>query len=84
MSKLLEDVPNINEELSEFINSPSWNRPTFYDDDDDDRDMSITSPKIDFLPEEFTGGTRYFIVPILPRIDEDDFDEDNFDEDKEK
>ncbi|GJT38453.1 hypothetical protein Tco_0938318, partial [Tanacetum coccineum] len=28
MSKLLEDVRNINEELSEFINSLSWNRPT--------------------------------------------------------
>ncbi|GJU00600.1 hypothetical protein Tco_1110938 [Tanacetum coccineum] len=35
MSKLLQDVRNINEELSEFINSPSWNRPTFYDDDDE-------------------------------------------------
>ncbi|GJQ98038.1 hypothetical protein Tco_0009177 [Tanacetum coccineum] len=35
MSKLLEDVQNINEELSKFINSPSWNRPTFYNDDDE-------------------------------------------------
>ncbi|GJX78008.1 hypothetical protein Tco_0324819 [Tanacetum coccineum] len=35
MSKLLQDVRNINEELSEFINSPSWNRPIFYDDDDE-------------------------------------------------
>ncbi|GJU60411.1 hypothetical protein Tco_1238177 [Tanacetum coccineum] len=35
MSKLLEDVRNINEELSEFISSPSWNRPTFYNDDDE-------------------------------------------------
>ncbi|GKA37386.1 hypothetical protein Tco_0723951 [Tanacetum coccineum] len=35
MSKLLEDVRHINEELSEFINSPSWNRPTFYNDDDE-------------------------------------------------
>ncbi|GJW32996.1 hypothetical protein Tco_0053028 [Tanacetum coccineum] len=35
MSKLLEDVRNINEELSEFINSPSLNRPTFYNDDDE-------------------------------------------------
>ncbi|GKC56507.1 hypothetical protein Tco_1084105, partial [Tanacetum coccineum] len=35
MSKLLEDVRNINEELSEFINSPSWNRPTFYNDDNE-------------------------------------------------
>ncbi|GJU39572.1 hypothetical protein Tco_1192529 [Tanacetum coccineum] len=36
MSKLLEDVRNINEELSEFINSLNWNRPTFYNDDDDE------------------------------------------------
>ncbi|GJS22884.1 hypothetical protein Tco_0451516 [Tanacetum coccineum] len=35
MSKLLENVRNINEELSKFINSPSWNRPTFYNDDDE-------------------------------------------------
>ncbi|GKA54962.1 hypothetical protein Tco_0753911 [Tanacetum coccineum] len=33
MSKLLEDVRNISEELSEYINYPSWNRPTFYDDE---------------------------------------------------
>ncbi|GJR25486.1 hypothetical protein Tco_1101718 [Tanacetum coccineum] len=154
-------VRNINEELSEFINNPSWNHPTFYNDDDgytiiyrkhkeitpdlpieeadnslnmrDDhlntiletekssvenlvpipsvlkgisedicdvpscdndnfdvefglinsllsRDISITSPKIDFLSEEFVGELD-FIDPILPRIDEDNFDEDNFNED---
>ncbi|GKA07965.1 hypothetical protein Tco_0687296 [Tanacetum coccineum] len=33
MSKLLEDVRNISEELSEYINYPSWNRPTLYDDE---------------------------------------------------
>ncbi|GJZ72142.1 hypothetical protein Tco_0635993 [Tanacetum coccineum] len=132
MSKLLEDVRNINEELSEFINSPSWNHPTFYDDDyeytiiyrkhkeitpglpieepdnslsmgDEHlntipekgyvsvrtcpksqvkfKDSSITSPKIDFLPEEFAGELD-FIDPILPGIDEDDCDEDNFDEEE--
>ncbi|GJU24901.1 reverse transcriptase domain-containing protein [Tanacetum coccineum] len=36
--------------------------------------ISITSPKIDFLPEEFTGELD-FIDPILPRTDEDNFDE---------
>ncbi|GJX80200.1 hypothetical protein Tco_0328349 [Tanacetum coccineum] len=123
MSKLLEDVRNINEELSEFINSPSWNRPTFYNDDDElyssvenlvpipsefkgifediydvpsydhfdaecglinsllSRDILITSPKIDFLPEEFVGELD-FIDPILPGIDEDDCDEDDFDEEE--
>nr|GFC30556.1 hypothetical protein [Tanacetum cinerariifolium] len=40
--KLLDDLQNIHEELAEFINSPSWNRPTVYDDDDDDVDYTIT------------------------------------------
>ncbi|GJZ56901.1 hypothetical protein Tco_0612395 [Tanacetum coccineum] len=153
MSKLLEDVRNINKELSEFINCPSWNQPTFYNDDDEytviyrkpkeitpdlpikepdnslsmrdehlntiletektsvgnlvpipsefkgifeeicdvpscdhfdaecglinsllSRYSSITSPKIDILPEEFVGELD-FIDPILPGIDKDDFDE---------
>ncbi|GKG11248.1 hypothetical protein Tco_0342648, partial [Tanacetum coccineum] len=34
--KLLEDVQNISEELAEYINSPSWNRPAIYYDDDND------------------------------------------------
>ncbi|GKA32104.1 hypothetical protein Tco_0718471 [Tanacetum coccineum] len=41
MSKLLEDVRNIREELSKYINFPSWNRLTFYDNDDDDEYTSI-------------------------------------------
>nr|GEX81059.1 hypothetical protein [Tanacetum cinerariifolium] len=39
--KLLEDLQNIHEELAEFINSLSWNRPAVYDDDDDDVDYTI-------------------------------------------
>ncbi|GJZ38531.1 hypothetical protein Tco_0585094 [Tanacetum coccineum] len=38
------------------------------------RDISITSPKIDFLPKEFAGELD-LINPILPGIDENDFDE---------
>ncbi|GKE22277.1 hypothetical protein Tco_1433789 [Tanacetum coccineum] len=38
------------------------------------RDISITSPKIDFLPEEFAGELD-LIDLILPGIDEDNFDE---------
>ncbi|GJV33143.1 hypothetical protein Tco_1393543 [Tanacetum coccineum] len=45
------------------------------------RYSSITSPKIDFLPEEFIGELN-FIDPILPGIDEDDFDEEDFDEEE--
>nr|GEU50152.1 hypothetical protein [Tanacetum cinerariifolium] len=40
--KLLDDLQNIHEELAEFINSPGWNRPAVYDnDDDDDVDYTI-------------------------------------------
>ncbi|GKB38926.1 hypothetical protein Tco_0883868 [Tanacetum coccineum] len=35
LSKLLQDLQSINEELAEYINSSSWNRPAFYDDDDE-------------------------------------------------
>ncbi|GJW62875.1 hypothetical protein Tco_0112210 [Tanacetum coccineum] len=45
------------------------------------RDSLITSPKIDFLPEEFAGELD-FIDLILSGIDEDDCDEDNFDEEE--
>ncbi|GKC80543.1 hypothetical protein Tco_1131317, partial [Tanacetum coccineum] len=38
------------------------------------RDISIASPKIDFLPEEFANELD-LIDPILPGIDKDDFDE---------
>nr|GEU71922.1 hypothetical protein [Tanacetum cinerariifolium] len=33
--KLLEDLQIINEELAEYINSPSWNHPTFFNDDEE-------------------------------------------------
>ncbi|GJV22829.1 hypothetical protein Tco_1375524 [Tanacetum coccineum] len=115
MSKLLEDVRNISEEFSEYINCPSWNRPLFYFDDDDDEytviwrrpkaitpdepseepedpliigekelstipekdksNIPITSPKIDFLSEEFIGE----FAPIHPGMDEDEFDEEEVD-----
>ncbi|GJU37232.1 hypothetical protein Tco_1185586 [Tanacetum coccineum] len=45
------------------------------------RDISITSPKIDFLPEEFAGELD-LIDPILPGIDGNDCDEDDFDEEE--
>ncbi|GJU29660.1 hypothetical protein Tco_1173249 [Tanacetum coccineum] len=121
MSKLLEDVRNISEEFSEYINCPSWNRPLFYFDNDDDEytviwrrpkaitpdepsekpedplimgeeelstipekdksslrtspNISITSPKIDFLSEEFIGE----LAPIPSGTDEEIFDEEEDD-----
>ncbi|GKD81511.1 hypothetical protein Tco_1348350 [Tanacetum coccineum] len=35
LHQLLKDLQIISEELAEYINSPSWNCPTFYDDDDE-------------------------------------------------
>nr|GFB13270.1 hypothetical protein [Tanacetum cinerariifolium] len=48
--KLCDDLQNIHEELAEFINSPSWNRPSIYDDDDDDVDYTIAITPV--LPTE--------------------------------
>nr|GEV18349.1 putative reverse transcriptase domain-containing protein [Tanacetum cinerariifolium] len=39
--KLFNDVQNIHEELAEYINTPSWNRPIVDYDDDDDEDYTI-------------------------------------------
>ncbi|GJY88349.1 hypothetical protein Tco_0502977 [Tanacetum coccineum] len=39
--KLHDDVQNIHEELAEYINTPNWNRPILYFDDDDDEDYTI-------------------------------------------
>ncbi|GJR60388.1 hypothetical protein Tco_1502550 [Tanacetum coccineum] len=35
LHKLLNDLQIIREELANYINSPSWNCPAFYDDDDE-------------------------------------------------
>nr|GEU78420.1 pre-mRNA splicing Prp18-interacting factor [Tanacetum cinerariifolium] len=53
--KLLNDVQHIYEELAEYINTLGWNRPAFYDDDDDvDYTITITpvlstEEPVDFL-----------------------------------
>nr|GEU88015.1 hypothetical protein [Tanacetum cinerariifolium] len=52
MSKLLEDVRNINEELSDYTNSLIWNSPIFYDNDEHSREYLEKSSKA--------------IAPVLP------------------
>nr|GEX98959.1 hypothetical protein [Tanacetum cinerariifolium] len=45
--KLFNDVQNIHEELAEYINTLSWNRPAFYNNDkDDDEEFSIPMSEI--------------------------------------
>nr|GEU43535.1 hypothetical protein [Tanacetum cinerariifolium] len=39
--KLFNDVQNIHEELAEYINTLSWNRPACYNYNDDDEDYTI-------------------------------------------
>nr|GEW60643.1 hypothetical protein [Tanacetum cinerariifolium] len=40
--KLINNVQNIHEDLAEYINTPGWNRPAFYNNgDDDDVDYTI-------------------------------------------
>nr|GEW28903.1 hypothetical protein [Tanacetum cinerariifolium] len=55
MCKLREDVRNIREELSEYINSPSWNYPTFYNDEE----YSIQY-------KEYLENSSDAIAPVLP------------------
>nr|GEV95368.1 putative reverse transcriptase domain-containing protein [Tanacetum cinerariifolium] len=54
--KLLEDLQIINEELAEYINSPSWNHPTFYDNDEE---HSIQY-------KEYLENSSNAITPVLP------------------
>nr|GEU49307.1 hypothetical protein [Tanacetum cinerariifolium] len=54
--KILEDLQIIREELSEYINSPSWNHPTFYDNDDE---YSI-------LYKEYLENSSNAITTVLP------------------
>nr|GEV99424.1 hypothetical protein [Tanacetum cinerariifolium] len=56
MCKLLEDVRNINDELSEYINSLSWNHPIFYDNDEE---HSIQY-------KEYLENSSNAITPVLP------------------
>nr|GEY75971.1 hypothetical protein [Tanacetum cinerariifolium] len=59
MCKLLEDVRNIREELAEYINSPCWNYPTFYDNDEE---LSIQH-------KEYLENSSNAIAPDLPTIE---------------
>ncbi|GJR94587.1 hypothetical protein Tco_0266761 [Tanacetum coccineum] len=61
LHKLLNDLQIISEELAEYINSPSWNCPTFYDDDDE----------YTIQYREYLENSSNAITPVLP-IEEPD------------
>nr|GEV80987.1 hypothetical protein [Tanacetum cinerariifolium] len=56
MCKLLEDVRNSKEELFEYINSPSWNCPIYYNSDEE---HSIQH-------KEYLENSSNAIAPVLP------------------
>ncbi|GJS54061.1 hypothetical protein Tco_0627423 [Tanacetum coccineum] len=56
LHKLLKDLQIIREELAEYINSLSWNRPAFYDDDDDEYTIQY---------REILGEFCQVITPVL-------------------
>ncbi|GJS71453.1 hypothetical protein Tco_0704294 [Tanacetum coccineum] len=61
LSKLLQDLQSINEELAEYINTPSWNLPTSsYDDDDDE---------YSFATQEYLMTCSTAITPDSPKTD---------------
>ncbi|GKC12412.1 hypothetical protein Tco_1009194 [Tanacetum coccineum] len=39
--KLVNNVQIISEELTDYINTPNWNHPAYYNNDDDDEDYTI-------------------------------------------
>ncbi|GKD20360.1 hypothetical protein Tco_1222063 [Tanacetum coccineum] len=65
LNKLLQDLQSINEELAEYISSPSWNRSAFYDDDDDDQ---YTIRYRGYLENSSNA-----ITPVLPIEEPDNF-----------
>ncbi|GJS39923.1 hypothetical protein Tco_0564966 [Tanacetum coccineum] len=57
LSKLVQDLQSINEELAEYINLPSWNWPTpSYNDDDDE---------YSFATQEYFMTCSTAITPVL-------------------
>nr|GEU47499.1 hypothetical protein [Tanacetum cinerariifolium] len=56
LHKLLEDFQIISEELAEYINSLSWNRPTFYTNDEEHY----------IQYKEYLDNSSNAIIPVLP------------------
>ncbi|GKB57999.1 hypothetical protein Tco_0914185 [Tanacetum coccineum] len=50
LRKLLNDVQIISEELADYINTLNWNRPAFYNNDNDDEEYTIAITPV--LPTE--------------------------------
>nr|GEW26601.1 hypothetical protein [Tanacetum cinerariifolium] len=78
--KLLEDLQIIREELSEYINSPSWNYPTFYNDDEEhsvqykeylENSSNAIAPVLPTKEPEYSLSMRYEHLNTTPETESD-------------
>nr|GEX52272.1 reverse transcriptase domain-containing protein [Tanacetum cinerariifolium] len=81
MYKLRKDVRNIREELAEYINSPIWNYPIFFYDEDEEytiqyREYLEKSPNAVTTEEpEYLLSMRYEHLNIIPETESDEVTE---------
>nr|GEW88513.1 pre-mRNA splicing Prp18-interacting factor [Tanacetum cinerariifolium] len=59
--KLFNDVQNIHEELAKYINTLSWNRPAFYNNDEDD-DVEFSIPMSEICKSALTASTPDLLI----------------------
>ncbi|GJY36534.1 hypothetical protein Tco_0421912 [Tanacetum coccineum] len=64
LHKLLKDVQIISEELADYINTPNWNCPAFYEDDDEEYTITITP----VLPTEEPDNSLECDVPVCDNL----------------
>nr|GFA13158.1 hypothetical protein [Tanacetum cinerariifolium] len=85
--QLLNDVQSIHEELAEYINTPGWNHPDFYDDDDDDDVdytiaialvLSTEEPASPPDSELISSEVMEIVIPEFPPTDRSDFTHEEF------
>ncbi|GKC94956.1 hypothetical protein Tco_1160398 [Tanacetum coccineum] len=62
LHKLLKDLQMIREELADYINTPNWNCPAFYEDDDDEYTIQY---------REYLENSSNAITPDLPTEEPD-------------
>nr|GEV98938.1 hypothetical protein [Tanacetum cinerariifolium] len=69
---LFNDVQNIREELAEYINTPGWYRPAFYNsDDDDDEDCTIVITSDFLITNSLSMGDEH--LDTIPKKESDEF-----------
>ncbi|GKF31161.1 hypothetical protein Tco_0100959, partial [Tanacetum coccineum] len=71
LHKLLKDVQVISKELADYINTLNWNRPAFYEDDDEEDTITITP----ILPTEEPDNSLIMWDEQLSTIPETESDE---------